>query len=290
MKHMKSHGIGVMTVMQPKKEFKKEPEFIQDHGHGVFGDQTNHLLRMIAQKGPLTPEQISGPGSVAQALPTNGAVSTSEFLSKPEVARALSNPEVIAAFSNPDVVKAFALSPPKKGDSSPPPVGQAQAQGQNLAQGQAPPEGVSVSVGPPTSGTTSVPPELSKLPAGFSIFPVVAPSGGASTPTTGAATQGEPVTVQPVSSQSYYPASGTSYVATVPGHRGVGVGVAGVAATELTTIPMSWAAAGWPMPGQAAAMVNIRSPAKVEPEARDSQGTAKHWETAAVPYFRSPFT
>merc|ERR550539_2067054 len=58
LKHMKSHGIGVMPTgvrpqyQQPKKEFKKEPEFNADvdfldpntpshMAHGVFGDQTN---------------------------------------------------------------------------------------------------------------------------------------------------------------------------------------------------------------------------------------------------------
>ena len=95
LKHMKSHGIGVMPTgvrpqpqyQQPKKEFKKEPEFnagkvglippnsslsdfvsdvdfldpnpqTSQMTHGVFGDQTNQLLRMIAQKGPLSPEQL----------------------------------------------------------------------------------------------------------------------------------------------------------------------------------------------------------------------------------------
>ena len=130
---MKSHGIGVMPAVrpqyhQPKKEFKKEPEFnagkvvgllIDSHQkfedvdfldphtaamtHGVFGDQTNQLLRMIAQKGPLSPEQLG----MGQTAPT-----TEQVFANPEVARALSNPDIVRAFSNPEVVKAFALSPP----------------------------------------------------------------------------------------------------------------------------------------------------------------------------------
>merc|ERR1719209_1203356 len=127
LKHLKSHGIGVMpgapirTVHhmhhhhQPKKEFKKEPEFIssdqpQAMPHGVFGDQTNQLLRMIAQKGPLTPEQLG----MTQAPPAQAET----LLSNPEVARALSNPEIVRAFSNPEVVKAFAFSPPKRNSGS----------------------------------------------------------------------------------------------------------------------------------------------------------------------------
>jgi len=256
---MKSHGIG----LQPKKEFKKEPEFVQDSSHGVFGDQTNHLLRMIAQKGPISPQELSTPQPVAPApAHTNGTGGSSDlFLAKPEVARALSNPEVIAAFSNPDVVKAFALSPPKKGPggTTPPP---AQVAGQPPA-----------TRGPDIANSPAVPPELSKLPPGFSIFPVVAPAsqGGGQAPAPEQGGQGG-AQVQ-VGGNSYYQA-GPSYVASVPGHR----------PGELTTIPMSWA--GWPMSGvQAGAMVNIRSPAKVEPGAE-----SKHWEPSAAAYFRSPFS
>merc|ERR1712018_887243 len=91
---------------QPKKiEFKKEPDFNADYSdpqamsHGVFGDQTSQLLR-IAQKGPLSPEQLG----MSAPTPTEQAV-----FSNPEVAKALSNPDIVRAFSNPDVVKAFAL-------------------------------------------------------------------------------------------------------------------------------------------------------------------------------------
>merc|ERR1719330_969542 len=84
--------------------------------HGVFGDQANHLLRMIATKGPISPDQL-GPG--APAPPAAEPVVTQQVFSNPEVARALSNPEIVRAFSNPDVVKAFALSPPKKSATSP---------------------------------------------------------------------------------------------------------------------------------------------------------------------------
>jgi len=271
LKHLKSHGVGVQV--QPKREFKKEPDFVQDIGHGVFGDQTNQLLRMIAQKGPLSPDQLTAAPALPppeplqlQSRPThvtpNGAVTSAEtFFTNPDVARALSNPEIVAAFSNPDVVKAFALSPPKRGPGSQtPPTTQVPPQ---------PPTTTSAAArGPDIANSPAVPPELSKLPSGFSIFPVVAPAGQNSQTNT-------PTNDQPSQAQtgnSYYQAA-PSYVASVPGHP-----------RELTTIPMSWA--GWPMSGMqaGAAMVNIRSPAKLEPGIE-----TKHWEPSTA-YFRSPFT
>jgi len=273
LKHLKSHGIGVMpgapirTVQhiqhhhhQPKKEFKKEPEFIspdQQHSmpHGVFGEQTNHLLRMIAQKGPLTPEQLGMPQGAPPSNPEQ------HFLSNPEVARALSNPEIVRAFSNPEVVKAFAFSPPKRGPGSnptPPAVTQAPPTPQ-------PSQAPVVTRGPDIANSSAVPPELSKLPSGFSIFPVV--------PTTGAGggqvvpqDQGQVCASNPAN--SYYQA-GPSYVASMAPHR-----------AELTTIPMAWT--GWPMTTMQP--VNMRSPAKLEP----TEG--KHWEPSAAAYFRSPFS
>jgi len=290
LKHLKSHGIGVMpgapirTVHhmqqhhqhQPKKEFKKEPEFIssdqpQAMPHGVFGDQTNHLLRMIAQKGPLTPEQLG----LTQAVPTNAE----NFFSNPEVARALSNPEIVRAFSNPEVVKAFAFSPPKRGPGSnptPPAVTQAPqtshtpqptqpSQAAQVSQAPAVTHAPVVTRGPDIANSPAVPPELSKLPSGFSIFPVV-PTTMAAGGQVVAQDQGQVCVSAPAN--SYYQA-GPSYVASMAPHR-----------AELTTIPMAWT--GWPMTTMQP--VNMRSPAKLEPS------EAKHWEPAAAAYFRSPFS
>jgi len=270
LKHLKSHGIGVMpgapirTVHhlqhhqhQPKKEFKKEPEFSlsdqQSMPHGVFGDQTNHLLRMIAQKGPLSPEQL---GMAQQAQPN----AEQHFLSNPEVARALSNPDIVRAFSNPEVVKAFAFSPPKRGSGSAPTPPATQAPPTSQAS-QAP----VVTRGPDIANSPAVPPELSKLPSGFSIFPVV-PNAGAGGGQVVTQDQSQVCVSNPAN--SYYQA-GPSYVASMAPHR-----------AELTTIPMAWT--GWPMTTMQP--VNMRSPAKLEPT------EAKHWEPAAAAYFRSPFS
>jgi hypothetical protein len=254
---------------QPKKEFKKEPDFLasdQQHTmtHGVFGDQTNHLLRMIAQKGPLSPEQLG----MTQVAPSN----SENFLSNPEVARALSNPEIVRAFSNPEVVKAFAFSPPKRTPapastpiSNPPPTTTVSQTAQTTQVSQ-PPQTPVVTRGPDIANSPAVPPELSKLPSGFSIFPVVPTTMTAGNGQVVAQEQGQVCVSAPAN--SYYQA-GPSYVASMAPHR-----------AELTTIPMAWT--GWPMTTMQP--VNMRSPAKIEP------AETKHWEPAAAAYFRSPFS
>merc|ERR1719481_1025780 len=266
LKHLKSHGIGTMPAtrpqyQQPKKiEFKKEPDVNAEYSdpqamsHGVFGDQTSQLLRMIAQKGPLSPEQLG----MSTPTPTEQAV-----FSNPEVAKALSNPEIVRAFSNPDVVKAFALSPPKKSATSPGgPLGQATLTTvTHVSQSNTP-----VTRGPDIANSPSVPPELSKLPSGFSIFPVVPSTGGSQvvTGTTQETVPGGQVCVSN-NGNTYYQAAPSYVAASVP-HR-----------AELTTIPMAWP--GWHM--TAAQPVNMRSPAKVEP------ADSKYWEPTAA-YFRAP--
>jgi len=104
-----------------------------------------------------------------------------------------------------------------------------------------------------------VPPELSKLPPGFSIFPVVPAAMAAGQEKGGHQEQGGPQVVagyyQPGNPQPPHPA-----------HLKPG---------EIATIPMTWA--GWPMQS-----VNIRSPAKLEP------GDTKHWEPSS--YFRTTFS
>lgn len=213
---------------------------------------------MIAQKGPVAPDQLGMPAPQVSPLPP----ADQNLLANPEVAKALSNPEIIRAFSNPEVVKAFALSPPKKvvGGSGPGEAGIQQAGPPSSQAGPAPP----TSRGPDIANSAAVPPELSKLPSGFSIFPVVAPvSGGGSA--------GPELTVPactPHSTQTaYYQSAAPSYVSSVP-HR------------ELATIPM----AAWPgMASWHVQPVSVRSPAKLEP------GEGKHWDTAA-PYFRTSFS
>merc|ERR1719330_1001537 len=227
--------------------------------HGVFGDQANHLLRMIATKGPISPDQL-GPG--APAPPAAEPVVTQQVFSNPEVARALSNPEIVRAFSNPDVVKAFALSPPKKSATSP---------GGSLSHvtlttvpaAQTPPP--VTQRGPDIANSPSVPPELSKLPSTFSIFPVVPSSGAGQVQVT------QPEQVYAVTNPGYQQTQ-ASYVTQTPGaaHR-----------TELTTIPMAAWPGTWVQPV-------MRSPAKLEPGTE--AGTPKHWESAtAAAYFRAPF-
>ena len=227
--------------------------------HGVFGDQTNHLLRMIAQKGPLSPEQLGLPQT---------PIPTEQVFNNPEVARALSNPEIVRAFQNPEIVKAFALSPPKKSATSPGgTLSQATLTTVQVSSQSTNSGAPAVTRGPDIANSPSVPPELSKLPSGFSIFPVV--------PSTGSAGKDQGSQVCQVSNNgpgTYYQA-GPSYVA--PGHGGRGA--------ELTsTIPMT----AWPPAWHVSQPVNMRqSPAKVEPAE-----PGKHWEpTAAAAYFRAPF-
>ncbi len=200
--------------------------------HGVFGDQTTQLLNMIAKKGPLSPQQLG----------MGGAAPPPEMLANPEVAKALANPDVVRAFSNPDVVKAFALGSPTKRSGAPPTSSAAAGQMQHV---------------PAVSGA-SVPPELSKLPPGFSIFPVVPAAMAAGQEKGGHQEQGGG------GAQGYYQPGNPQ-----PAHP------AHLKPGEIATIPMTWA--GWPMQS-----VNIRSPAKLEP------GDTKHWEPSS--YFRTTFS
>jgi hypothetical protein len=199
---------------------------------------------MIAKKGPLAPEQL---GMCGPNPPES-------MLANPEVAKALSNPDVVRAFSNPDVVKAFALgSPPKRAGGPPTTSASASIQMQHV----------------PVSSAASVPPELSKLPPGFSIFPVVPAAAAAA-----AAAAGQ---------EKGHPMGGTEQaqvVAAVPaGYYQAANPQAAHAAHlkpgDIATIPMTWA--GWPMQS-----VNIRSPAKLEP------ADTKHWEPTS--YFRTTFS
>jgi hypothetical protein len=189
---------------------------------------------MIAKKGPLSPQQL---GMCGPSPPEN-------MLANPEVAKALANPDVVRAFSNPDVVKAFALggSPAKRAPV--PPTTSAGGQMQQHV--------------PVSSSAASVPPELSKLPPGFSIFPVVP---AAMTAGQEKGHQEQATQVVAAVPAGYYQANPQAH----PAHLKPG---------EIATIPMTWA--GWPMQS-----VNIRSPAKLEP------GDTKHWEPT---YFRTTFS
>ena len=228
--------------------------------HGVFGNTPPaDLLRMVALKGPLSPAELGMPHQ-------------EQVFNNPEVARALSNPDIVKAFQNPDVVKAFALSPPKKSGVSPGgSLSHATLTTVPVTQAAAAP---AVTRGPDIANSPSVPPELSKLPSGFSIFPVVPSSGGGGVAgvqvTTGGGAE-QAGAGQVYVTNTGYQQTQASYVSGSPGaaHR-----------TELTTIPMAWPGTWQP--------VNMRSPAKLEPGTE--AGAAKHWESAtAAAYFRAPF-
>jgi len=237
---MKSHGIAGNVPPIQKMEFKKEPDNdMQMGGHVVFGDQTTQLLNMIAKKGPLSPEQLGIVPSQAQP---------DHLFTNPEVAKALANPDVRRAFSNPDVVKAFAItSPPKKNTTLTEPM-TTSAPMANVVQTTQ----VMTSRGVDITCTSAVHPELTKLPPGFSIFPI---------------DKNPQMTVDQSQTVAAVPGG---YYQTNQGH------VSHIKHGELTTIPMSWS---WPVQG-----VNIRSsPAKLEP----SEG--KHWDSAAA-YFRTSFS
>jgi len=249
-KHLKSHGINNAPPIH-KMELKKEPENDMQMGsHGVFGDQTTELLNMIAKKGPLSPEQLGmcpPPQQPSTSTPNN-------ILTNPDVAKALANPEIVRAFQNPNVVKAFALTSPPKRTPTSTVAATVTAMNTVVHTTQA--------VSTPRvdiTCTPAVPPELTKLPPGFSIFPVVPTSAQEKTPQM-AVEQPQVVATVP---SGYYQTNQAH-----PSHIKPG---------ELTTIPMSWTS--WPMQG-----VNIRSPAKLEPT------DGKHWEPTTAAYFRSPFS
>lgn len=260
LKHLKSHGVGDQSMPPPRKpqrkEFKKEPgtepsDPLSMPSHGVFGDQNPvHLLNMIARKGPLTPEQLG-----MHVPPPNPDIFT-----HPDVKQALANPDVVRAFQNPQIVKAFALSSPQKRPqfSQPPPAtaGPHPPPAPPISQPQP------VSRGPDLANTANVPPELSKLPPGFSIFPVVPSSAADKTQPAavvqmnGGGGEQQQAAAVPGPGSNYYQAAGPSHLPHKPGE---------------ITLPMSWA--GWPMQG-------VRgSPAKIEPDSG-----------YAAAYFRSPFS
>jgi len=253
-KHLKSHGVGGNVPPIHKMEFKKEPDNDMQMGsHGVFGDQTTQtttLLNMIAKRGPLSPEQLG--------LVTTQAANSEHIFTNPEVAKAFANPEVRRAFSNPEVVKAFAItSPPKKSTTA-----------TNVSEPAAPAATTATTManvvhttqamtsrGVDITCTPAVHPELTKMPSGFTIFPI----------------------------QDKNPQMGvdqSQMVATIPGgyyqtNQGL-VSHPHLKPGELATIPMGWS---WPQ------TVNIRSsPAKLEPT------DGKHWEPSTAAYFKTPFS
>merc|ERR1719422_3009332 len=176
---------------------------------------------MIAQKGPLSPEQLGLPQT---------PIPTEQVFNNPEVARALSNPEIVRAFQNPEIVKAFALSPPKKSATSPGgTLSQATLTTVQVSSQSTNSGAPAVTRGPDIANSPSVPPELSKLPSGFSIFPVVPSTGGSQvvTGTTQETVPGGQVCVSN-NGNTYYQAAPSYVAASVP-HR-----------AELTTIPMAW--------------------------------------------------
>jgi len=251
LKHIKSHGPNGTIIhvprKQPKKqEVKREPGLSSNDpldmpSHGVFGDQTTHLLNMIAKHGPLPPEQLGMSPSLNEPLFRN-----------PDVTKALSNPEIVRAFSNPDVVKAFAMTSPQK-------------RPQFSAPHQTPGSQNAPVRGPDIANSAAVPPELSKLPPGFSIFPVVPKDsqGGGGVMNGSEQQQGSVSSVAGVPHSYYQPGHAHAH----PAHH--------LKSGEIAALPMAWP--GWPMQG-----VNMRSPAKIEPD-------TKHWESSAA-YFRSPFS
>jgi len=250
LKHIKSHGPNGTIIHVPRKppkkqEVKREPGISSNDpqdmpGHGIFGDQTSHLLNMIAKHGPLPPEQLGMAPPLSEPLFRN-----------PDVTKALSNPEIVRAFSNPDVVKAFAMSSPQKRP--------------HFSAPHQPPSQNAPARGPDIANSPAVPPELSKLPPGFSIFPVAPkdPQGSGGVMNGGEQQQGG-VPGVPSVPHSYYQGG---HAHGHPAHH--------LKSGEIAGLPMAWPA--WPMQG-----VNMRSPAKIEPD-------TKHWESSAA-YFRSPFS
>lgn len=136
----------------PKNEpvqLKKEPDFAPDSPQNVFGTQTTDLLKLITQKGQLSPQAQQAYVQAQAAATTN------------DVRVALTNPELVRAFGNSEVVKAF-TSPPKRSVPA--------SSAEELAAATVLP---GVTRGPDIANSPAMPAELSKLPPTFSIFPVV---------------------------------------------------------------------------------------------------------------------
>lgn len=115
----------------------------------MFGTQTTDLLKLITQKGQLSPQAQQAYVQAQAAATTN------------DVRVALTNPELVRAFGNSEVVKAF-TSPPKRSVPA--------SSAEELAAATVLP---GVTRGPDIANSPAMPAELSKLPPTFSIFPVV---------------------------------------------------------------------------------------------------------------------
>lgn len=255
MKNMHPSQITIGSITTVKKEPGHQVEMIENHG--VFGDQTPNLLNVIARKGPLSPDQlgIRATQHVKAIANASGVKRTytakkgqqQQQLQLQQQQQQLQQQQQIQLHQQHQQHEVASLV-----TSGAQTVQIPQAQIVQAQQGQ---RAVDISFAP-----ANVHPEMSKMPAGFSIFQVQDKA-----PQQIAVDQNGQVQL----------AAGTGYYQTQQGHVATHATAAHTLKPgELTTIPVT--AWGWP--------VNIRSsPAKLEP----TEG--KHWENNTT-YFRTTFS
>jgi len=254
LKNMHPSQITIGSITTVKKEPGHQEQIIENHG--VFGDQTPNLLNVIARKGPLSPDQLGIRATqhvkaIANASGVKRTYTTKKGHQHQQQQQQQQVQQQIQLHQQQQQQQHEVASLVTTGAQT---VHINQAQIVQAQQGQ---RAVDISFAP-----TNVHPEMSKMPAGFSIFQVQDKQG----PQQIAVDQNGQIQLAP----------GTQYYQT---NQGIVATHAPAAHTlkpgELTTtIPST--AWGWP--------VNIRSsPAKLEP----TEG--KHWENNTT-YFRTTFS
>lgn len=251
MKNMHPSQITIGSITTVKKEPGHQIELIENHG--VFGDQTPNLLNVIARKGPLSPDQLGIRATQhVKAIANASGVQKRAYAKKgqqqqQQVQQQHQQLQLHQQHQQHDVTSIVST-----GAQALHAIPQAQIVQAQPGQGA---RSVDISFAP-----ANVHPEMSKMPAGFSIFQVQDNKA----PQQIAVDQNGQVVV-----------TGAGYYQTQQGHVATHVTQAHtIKPGELTTIPVT--AWGWP--------ANIRSsPAKLEP------AEGKHWENPTT-YFRTTFS
>jgi len=255
LKNMHPSQITIGSITTVKKEPGHQEQIIENHG--VFGDQTPNLLNVIARKGPLSPDQLGIRATqhvkaIANASGVKRTYTTKKGHQHQQQQQQQQVQQQIQLHQQQQQQQQHEVASLVTTGAQTVHINQAQ-----IVQAQQGQRAVDISFAP-----TNVHPEMSKMPAGFSIFQVQDKQG----PQQIAVDQNGQIQLAP----------GTQYYQT---NQGIVATHAPAAHTlkpgELTTtIPST--AWGWP--------VNIRSsPAKLEP----TEG--KHWENNTT-YFRTTFS
>jgi len=248
LKNMHPSQITIGSITTVKKEPVHQVELIENHG--VFGDQTPNLLNVIARKGPLSPDQLGIRATQhVKAIASASGVQKRTYTTKKGNQQQLQQQQQQQQHQ---LQQHEVTSIVTTGGQTLHTIPQAQIVQAQPNQARA----VDISFAP-----ANVHPEMSKMPAGFSIFQVQDNKA----PQQIAVDQNGQIAV----------ATGAGYYQTQQAHVATHAPTHTIKAGDLTTIPVT--AWGWP--------VNIRSsPAKLEP------ADGKHWGETPTTYFRTTFS